>query len=148
MRFLDFVSNALNEMPYNQSKGLEKIEDQTLQLTRHILKVWLMPKSRDFNHWITEIRNYLDLMDLGANVKTKRGRISHNALTKEYKNTVTEQRIKNALSYINSSYGEKFKYDVKYYNSVKKFYDFLWLKLAEFDFSTDEIIEYIEGVEL
>lgn len=133
-------------MPYYQSKGLEKIEDQIPQLTLHILKVWLMPDSRDYEHWIDEIANFLVIMDSGANVKTRRGRLSHNTIVKEYKALITEQRVKNAFNRINRSYEKSFKYNVKYYNAVKKFYDYLWIKLAEFDFDTAEVIAHIEGL--
>ena len=83
-------------------------------------------------------------MDSSANTKTKRGRISYDALTQEFENIITQQRIKNAFSYINSVYKKDYKYNINYFNSIKAFYDFLWRKLSEFEFSTDEIIEYIE----
>ena len=142
MRFLDFIC----EMPYYQNKSLELIEGRIRQLSNHILKVWLMPESRDYGHWIKEIRNCLEIMDDSADTKTRNGRISHKALVKEFKNKIREQRVKNSIAGINADHSKNFKYNIKYYNALKDFYSYLWAKLAQEDFSSAEIIAHIEDL--
>ena len=145
MRFGDFI---LFEMAYHQDKAIEKIEDLFPQLTRHILKVWLMPKSRDYRHWLGEITNWLGMIEGFSRVKTPSKRISLRKFETEFDGYFDERTIKNFL------YGIKIQYDLTVgptiagYLSrrIQNLYHSLWVELSQGTFDIEEFIkEFING---
>ena len=80
MRF----SFYLTEMAYHQDRAIEKIEDLLSQVITHLFKCLTMSESRDFNHWLKEIRNWISQMDDYSVVKPKNRRINLKVFLKEY----------------------------------------------------------------
>lgn len=130
MKFSEYVMQELNER-LEQRKVIHRIEKQILPLTLHILKVWLMPDSQDFNHWIKEIDNILSIIiTTGSNVKTKKGYISYETLIEEYGDIITKEYIKDRIYSINIQYNQKFKFKNDIYAGVTRFYRVLWSSLG------------------
>lgn len=130
---------------YELKKGVEIIEGQIFQLAKHILKVWLIPVSRDYNHWINEIINYLSIMEDGREVKTKTGLISRKVFTREYKDKIKEQKVKNFLFEINVKYKKNFIYRNIYNTELNNFFDFLWDNLSQKIFDISIILNRIKA---
>ena len=145
MRFGDFI---LFEMAYLQDKAIEKIEDLFPQLVRHILKVWLIPKSRDYKHWLNEIENWLELIEGFSRVKTPSKRISLRKFKKEFDGYFDERTIKNFL------FGIKNQYDLQidsscvkdFSNKIQILFQSLWVELSQGSLDIEIFMkEYING---
>lgn len=99
MRFLDFLTENRD-----LQSAINRIEDQIPQLSAHIIKVWVMPESRDFNHWINEIKNYTQIIDDSADVKTRFGRIRKTLMLKELQQKLSVNRVTRYIRTIEDKY--------------------------------------------
>jgi hypothetical protein len=127
MRFKEF----LFEFAFEQSKALEKIEEIIPQLSIHLAKCLAMPKSRDLNHWKTEIRSFIFKIDNFANIKTKSKRIKKKNCYAEFGYLFNDAKINQIISIIESDYSieltrnEKIILSQKIKNGYEQFFDAL-----------------------
>ena len=88
MRF----SFYLTEMAYHQDRSIEKIEDLLPQVVLHIFKCLTMPGSRDYNHWLKEIQNWIFQMDDFCSIKNGK-RIRFKVFLREYEQKMSAKYL-------------------------------------------------------
>lgn len=116
--FKDFIL----EFAYTQSFSLDKIEEQISPLTQHIFKIWLMPKSRDKNHWENEIAAILVKIDRFCNVKNNK-RISAKTLNAKIAAELTDKSLTQDLNLVLRKYKlEKPENEEWLFELIRQFY--------------------------
>ena len=135
-------ANFIFEMAYKQDRAIEKIEDLLPQLSLHILKVWLMPESRDREHWIKEIENWLNLINRFSRVKNSRI-ISKSKFKKEFGGYFEIDEVEDNL-YILRHYKFELKSPKILSKRLKQFFDWLWESISSRTFKISSAIQKIQ----
>jgi hypothetical protein len=142
LRFKDFVL----EFAYESDKAIEKIEDLLPQLSLHILKIWLMPKSRDYDHWVKEVENWLNQISRFSRIKADSKIISKAKFQKEFGEYFDESEIENDL-YLLRNY--KFEKDIApnvLSQKLQEFFEYLWDSISSKKFNLKKTMEFIKEV--
>ena len=140
MKFTDYIL----EMVYPQARAIEKIEDLLPQLTKHFIKCWIMQKSRDYDHWVKEIINYLDQINEFSRVKTKRKYICRGTFDKEFGHLTEFHRVESLVDSVCIQYTIDSPYSVKFFvDSLTSFYNDLWNMLSSNKFNIRKMINHL-----
>ena len=142
LRFKDFVL----EFAYESDKAIEKIEDLLPQLSLHILKIWLMPKSRDYDRWVKEVENWLNQISRFSRIKADSKIISKAKFQKEFGEYFDESEIENDL-YLLRNY--KFEKDIApnvLSQKLQEFFEYLWDSISSKKFNLKKTMEFIKEV--
>lgn len=141
MKFTDFIF----EMAYNQNRAIEKIEDLLPELSKHILKVWLIPESENYKHWISEIKNWVDKISDYSRVKTPFGVIKYSKFKKEFGGYFDTKYVSNKLEVLKSNYNLGIVDVKKLSKNMDAIYDYLWEAISSKTFNITEFIKTIQG---
>ena len=138
-------SEFLYEMAFPQSKALQKIEELLSQLSIHFLKCWIIPNSRNYNHWRGEIINFLGRINDYSRVKTKRGLIDRKNFDKEYKHTLELPWVDNLVDSVCLQYDiEREQGDTEHFAYIlKRFYEDLWDMLSVGGFNLRQMLQHL-----
>jgi len=65
--------NCVIAMSFGKTEAIKKLKNLSLSITEHLMKILVMPKSSDADHWKTELKSWQTILRRYNNGKTKSG---------------------------------------------------------------------------